>query len=76
MHSRAGPMAEISYPHPDSLREIADHIDTLRRVILPTWLAATDDPHADEVVEALRDQAMQNDLRSWADYIEGLIHGV
>lgn len=51
---------------PDNLREIADHIDTLRRVILPTWQAATDDPHAAEVVTALRNTAMQDDLRDLA----------
>lgn len=55
---------------PDNLREIAAHIDTLRRVILPTWEAATNDPHAAEVVAALRNSAMQDDLRALADQWE------
>jgi hypothetical protein len=62
---------------PDDLRIIAEHIDSLRRVILPTWEAATDDPHAAQVVAALRNTAMQDDLRALADEWEMIrdLHG-
>lgn len=58
-----------SLPDPEKLLEIADHIDALRNVLLPTWRAATNDPRAAQVVYQLEDQRMQNDLRSWADSI-------
>jgi len=57
---------------PDNLRAIADHIDTLRRVLLPSWEAASKDPHAAEVVAALRDTTMQDDLRALADEWEAV----
>lgn len=63
-------MTDPRLPNPDKLREIAGHIDTLRRAILPTWQAASDDPHAPEVVQMLLDRQMQDDLRAWASYLE------
>lgn len=64
---------ESPFPDPEKLREIADHIDTMRRVLLPTWEAAVGDPHAARVVAALRNQAMQDDLRAWAAHLERLL---
>jgi hypothetical protein len=57
-------------PEPGKLREIAGHIDTLRRAMLPTWQAKTDDTDAPEVVRMLLDRQMQDDLRAWASYLE------
>lgn len=63
-------MSDPRLPDPGKLREIARHIDTLRRAILPTWQEASDDPNAPEVVRMLLDRGMQDDLRAWASYLE------
>lgn len=64
-------------PEAHLLREIAHHINELRAVILPNWVAALHcDPRAEHAVAALRDDSMQTDLLSWASYIEEINRGL
>lgn len=64
-------------PDPGKLRQIAAHISQLRDVILPTWVGALGvDPRAEHAVEALRNEEMQIDLCTWADYIEEVSRGL